>query len=504
MRRLLTFALDVALVGLATVLSVFLRDDLAPTVQHLTGIGVYLLAGIAVAIVVLPSVGVSRTIWRFSGIDDAVRIGAAAAVIVAISVGIGFVIDRLEHVPRSLPLIQFILIVALQISVRVFSRVMYSRRARRKLSQLQAGLTARVEAGGPPPKSVLVVGVGDLADLFLRTVATYAPARIRVEGVLGRQERHVGRVIDGVQVLGTPEQLPLVLAELELRGVNIDKVIVAEPFQMLSEEAREAILTAERQLDVQVELLSETFGLGREERDAVATSVTLSVPAGKSSNREGQQRALYSLTEEQLAGIVRRPYWLMKRAFDVVLALLLILVLAPVMLAVAAAVALELGGPVVFWQKRPGQGGLPIKVFKFRSMRGLHDQDGRRLSDAERAAPVATWLRQHRLDELPQLFNILMGQMSFIGPRPLLPVDQAAGHPRLLVRPGLTGWAQVNGGRALSVEDKCALDLWYVQNASLRVDFTVVLRTVRVLLRGEERDERAIEQARMLAVPSAA
>ena len=121
------------------------------------------------------------------------------------------------------------------------------------------------------------------------------------------------------------------------------------------------------------------------------------------------------------------------------------------MVLAAVLVGASVGLPVLFWQQRPGLGGRPFRVYKFRTMRAAHSSDGRRLSDKERVSQMGTLMRRLRLDELPQLFNIFRGDMSFIGPRPLLPCDQSdAYRARLLVRPGLTGWAQVVGGRDIS------------------------------------------------------
>jgi lipopolysaccharide/colanic/teichoic acid biosynthesis glycosyltransferase len=129
-------------------------------------------------------------------------------------------------------------------------------------------------------------------------------------------------------------------------------------------------------------------------------------------------------------------------------------------------------------------------------MGAAHDASGRRRSDAERVSALGHLLRRTRLDELPQLFSILLGHMSFVGPRPLLPVDQPAGHSaRLLVRPGLTGWAQIKGGRIISAEDKAALDVWYVRNASLALDLRILLGTIPMVLFGERVAEDAIAQA---------
>ncbi len=129
-------------------------------------------------------------------------------------------------------------------------------------------------------------------------------------------------------------------------------------------------------------------------------------------------------------------------------------------------------------------------------MADAHDADGKRKSDDERSSVIGDFLRRSRLDELPQLLNILKGEMSFVGPRPLLPVDQPIDRAaRLLVRPGLTGWAQIKGGRQISPADKAALDVWYVGNMSLALDIEILLGTMPMLIFGERVTETAIGQA---------
>jgi lipopolysaccharide/colanic/teichoic acid biosynthesis glycosyltransferase len=122
-------------------------------------------------------------------------------------------------------------------------------------------------------------------------------------------------------------------------------------------------------------------------------------------------------------------------------------------------------------------------------MRGGHDAEGNRIPDELRSSSIGRLLRRSYLDELPQLYNILVGEMSFVGPRPLLPIDQPGGQTaRLLVRPGLTGWAQVNGGRDISSEGKAALDEWYIMNASLWLDIKILLRTLGIVVSGGQLD----------------
>ena len=182
---------------------------------------------------------------------------------------------------------------------------------------------------------------------------------------------------------------------------------------------------------------------------------------------------------------------------DVFGAAFLIFTLAPFAMLVALVVALDVGFPVIFWQQRPGLYGRPFKLYKFRTMRAPHDKHQRRIPDDQRSSVVGRLLRRTRLDELPQLYNVLVGDMSLIGPRPLLPCDQAPDYAaRLSVRPGITGWAQVNGGRIISASDKLILDIWYVQNVSLMLDLRIVLRTVKMVLFGDRINIEAVNQAR--------
>ena len=169
------------------------------------------------------------------------------------------------------------------------------------------------------------------------------------------------------------------------------------------------------------------------------------------------------------------------------LALVLVLLLSPLILVIALAVRLRLGGPVLFSQQRPGLHGRPFQLVKFRTMTQCRDGDGALLPDAQRLTSFGQWLRRSSLDELPELFNILRGDMVFVGPRPLLmeylPLYSHEQARRHLVRPGLTGWAQVQGRNSLSWEDKFRLDVWYVDNRSLALDLWIVWLTIVTVIR---------------------
>ena len=179
----------------------------------------------------------------------------------------------------------------------------------------------------------------------------------------------------------------------------------------------------------------------------------------------------------------------MKRLIDLVAALVLLVVLSPVMLALAVGVRLDVGSPLLFRQVRPGLHGRPFTLYKFRTMRGAATGEAGVHTDAERLTGFGRWLRATSLDELPELWNVLRGDMSLVGPRPLLmrylPLYTSEQMRRHDVRPGVTGWAQVNGRNALSWEDKFALDVWYVDHRSLLLDLKILARTVAAVFRRE-------------------
>lgn len=173
----------------------------------------------------------------------------------------------------------------------------------------------------------------------------------------------------------------------------------------------------------------------------------------------------------------------MKRIFDHLLALLALLALCLPLLFLTWQIRRKLGSPVLFKQVRPGLHGKPFKMVKFRTMTDERGPDGALLPDAQRLTPFGRFLRVSSLDELPELWNVLRGEMSLVGPRPLLmeylPLYSPEQTRRHEVRPGITGWAQVNGRNAISWSEKFALDIWYVDHRSLWLDIQILWRTVR-------------------------
>lgn len=177
---------------------------------------------------------------------------------------------------------------------------------------------------------------------------------------------------------------------------------------------------------------------------------------------------------------------MIKRLFDIVAAATALLLLSPLLACVAALVAINMGRPVFFRQQRPGLHEKPFLMLKFRSMRDAVDTHGQILDDAQRLTPFGRWLRSTSLDELPELWNVLKGELSLVGPRPLLmeylPRYDDVQRRRHEVRPGLTGWAQVKGRNAVDWAERFQLDVWYVDNRSFWLDMKILAMTVRLVL----------------------
>ena len=181
---------------------------------------------------------------------------------------------------------------------------------------------------------------------------------------------------------------------------------------------------------------------------------------------------------------------MLKRVLDIAIASTALVILSPVYAFVAYKVRKNLGSPVLFRQVRPGLYGQPFEMIKFRSMKDAVDVQGNPLPDSERLTSFGKMLRSSSLDEMPELWNVIKGEMSIVGPRPLLteylPLYNAEQAKRHNVRPGMTGHAQVNGRNAISWEEKFKLDTWYVENQSLWLDFKIMLKTVQKVLSKED------------------
>jgi lipopolysaccharide/colanic/teichoic acid biosynthesis glycosyltransferase len=447
---------DLLLVSMSTLIAVVVTLP-GPVASAIAAASVYGAFTLSAAIPVMLIFGLNRTVWRFTSLGDGVHVAGAAVGIVALTTALALVLDQTVLITPNLLILQSLLMLYALIGVRVAMRIRHDRRRR-----------ARVPHGsvGGFRKNVLIVGLGPQTDIFL-CGAKEAGGENEIVGILSPSRRHHGRRMRSRKILGPPEAVYEVLHDLAVHGIFVDRIVVTLPPAALSGKAQAALVQLQDGGLLRVDWLPPRHSL-RENADAAIDGLEPSV----------------------------NTYLPWKRFIDATAALVGIVVFAPLILVVAMVVLLDVGAPAIFWQQRPGARGKPIKVLKFRTMGPPRDHAGRALTDAERVSTVGRLLRRMRLDELPQIYNVLVGDMSFVGPRPLLPVDQpSAPAARLCLRPGLTGWAQIKGGRDISSEDKAALDLWYIRNASFALDMTILAQTAGMLLFGERVDPNAIHEA---------
>lgn len=477
------FACDLASVAFAALLALLLRDNFETAPEQIWAFLPYIATTVAVAAVALVIMGLNRGVWRLSVMSDYLRIVGAAILTVSIAMALGFLTNRLQNVSRALPIIELILIVFALVGLRVFARLLFSWKNRPRTN------AAAVPDFSRASDTVLIVGINRLTNLYVRSIDDFGAGFVRIAGILSSERSYQGRSIGPHKVLGQPTDASNIIKQLSVHGVFVSRLVVMVPPEDLSPHEKERLEQAAAKHDVPLQYFAEMLGF--------ASSAPRETPASETSGpAKPVEHTKTAEHRDTLWRHVNRPYWMVKRVLDFVLAAVLLVLLAPVLALVAFVVAFDVGFPIIFWQQRTGARGKPFAIYKFRTMGASHDSAGRRLADEQRISSIGRSLRATRLDELPQLFNVLKGNMSFIGPRPLLPVDQFPGlEARLAIPPGITGWAQVNGGREVSAADKAAMDIWYLKHASLWVDLTICVKTIEMILLGEHTNELAIDAA---------
>jgi lipopolysaccharide/colanic/teichoic acid biosynthesis glycosyltransferase len=471
-------------VALATIIAEMLRGNFETVSASLAILTPYTFVSVGCASIIFLLVGLDRTPWRYSTVADHLQVIVLTVLAILLALVLTFALNRLAPVARSLPVAQGALIITFLISARSVARFWYAR-------QIHSNGTARTT--GQPHETILIVGVTTMTELLLLSVQEFASQRIQVVGVLSEESSMRGRAIQQKPVLGSVEELQEILHSLEVHGVAVDKIIVATAADRLRPPALDKLLEIEKSSDIVVQFLSERLGF-----DDIKQPPVLADQKPNSGMPEPRTAAQLGNVAAAHHPISNGKYFrLGKRIVDVFGAAVVTIAVIPVLLLGALVVALDVGFPVIFWQQRPGLYGRPFKLYKFRTMRAPHDRHKRRIPDDQRSSVIGRILRRCRVDELPQLYNVLVGDMSLIGPRPLLPCDQSPDYAaRLSVRPGITGWAQINGGRIISPSDKCMLDIWYAQNVSFVLDFKIVLSTLKMVAIGDRINSEAVHQAR--------
>jgi lipopolysaccharide/colanic/teichoic acid biosynthesis glycosyltransferase len=420
--------------------SLFSDGHLGPTMTYCS---IGLISGLSMLLVFHVAKSLSDPV-SLRELESFALVSMAATALTAVIV---FSMNRLDSVPRSMPVIQFLVLLLFLSSGRVVANKW------RRLG---------VKHGDHGSSShVLIIGANRLAWSYLRMLDTLDVEETNIAAILDDDPKMLGRSLFGYPVVASPAGLEQVVKEYHVHGVNIDRVLVManrrakpESFTELEEYCTKS--------GISFEFFGDSLGIKLDGFSTRALAIEAPVASG-------------------------RGFPILKRVFDFSLSLALSIILLPLIIAAALGVFISVGWPVIFWQKRVGYEEKPFLVYKFRTLRASFDRRGRFVPEDQRASRVGDFLRRTRFDEVPQLWNVLAGHMSFVGPRPLLPVDQPLSSKlRLTVKPGITGWAQVNGGKRVSAEEKGLLDDWYVNHASFRLDIWIVARTILSVIFGDK------------------
>jgi lipopolysaccharide/colanic/teichoic acid biosynthesis glycosyltransferase len=401
---------------------------------------------------------------RFFSVRDALNVLKAVVVALLMTAVVMFSLTRLEGIPRTAPLTHLIVLSAGLLAARLLMLLMNPDRKIATAPNHHA------------TEHVIMIGSTSLSALYIQFLRAYAAGRRRVVAVLDSNPSLVGRAIHGVPIIAPPHTLDAVIDEFVVHGIHTHRVIIAGDRDFLPELTLQQIRAVCQQRGLELDFVTQLVGL---------------------HDLPSLQPLASARPERGSVAMTLQPYFQFKRLIDFFGALTVIIILSPLFLLAALLVLVDVGSPVLFWQQRMGQGGCSFLLYKFRTLRAPFDVHGNRIADDQRLSIIGKLLRKFRFDELPQLFNVLVGDMSLIGPRPLLPIDQPSNESlRLTVRPGITGWAQINGGNLITTEEKGALDEWYVRHASLWFDLRIVALTLRFAITGEKRSEAAVTAAR--------
>ena len=495
------FIHDLFWAATAPLIAIFAREGFGLSPEELNGSTIYVIASFSVAVVIFPLFSMRHELWEFTALPDLLRICGAVLLNVVVVTFVAFIANRHEGVARTVPLLHFLFLVVPLLGSRICYRYFNLRDADSEGSAepiLTEGNLAT------PPEHVLLIGVNRLSDFYIKTIEDLGDGSVEVIGLLCEKPVKCGSHIRSVPIMGTTIGLSNWLHDFDVRGVEIDRIVLCCSWEGLCEDSKQVILDckSERkiridQLDDRLENLNEMLKFRRASTTAQCDLHGLTGGVASNIRHVAEQTS----TAENDAGLAESQvdisnYFKYKRVLDVIVASCLLIVAFPVMILVGLLVSAMIGFPGIFWQKRPGRQGRVFKVYKFQSMLAPFDGKGNRIPDDARTTRFCRILRRSRMDELPQLLNIITGQMSLVGPRPLLPVDQPKrSQLRLLINPGVTGWAQVNGGIDLTPEEKLALDLWYVRHASAWLDIKIILKSIVMVFRGDRKNEKAVGQA---------
>ena len=397
----------------------------------------------------------------FSGLD-ALDVAKAVLSALLMTYLVLFIFSRLEGIPRGAPLIHAFLLAGGLIAARVVARA------------FDSDPNVKMVRSSVARENIIMIGANHLTSLYVKLLNAAWPHRYNVIAVLDDRAQSTGRTMAGISILAATNNLETVIDEFVVHGIETSRVIVGGVETSLADDALKDIRRVCARKKIKLDFVPQLIGLSD-----VRTTTTTIEPV--------YQAAAPSFDLPR--------YFEVKPLIDFIAALAMIL-FVPLVILAGILVLIDVGMPLLFWQERIGQGGRRFLLYKFRTLRAPFDAEGRPVPERQRLSQIGRLMRQTRLDELPQVLNMLVGDMSLIGPRPLLPVDQPKNPTtRLMVRPGMTGWAQVNGGKFLTPEQKDEYDEYYIRHASPWFDLHIVWLTLKVIFRIGRHSDHAVSAA---------
>lgn len=430
------------------ILALYLRDAEILFRGDWGTVGYYWVMASGFALLAFFALRIQDGMTRYFSVHEALDIAEAVLFAELMTFGVMFTITRLDGIPRSMPIIHGLVLLAGIVAARVFVRIVFS--------QAKEGQEYQSRR-----ERIILIGANPSAAAFIQLLRAYAPNHQPVIAVLDDDSGMVGRAISGVQVFGAPHELNALITEFSIHGVETNRVVIAGEADFLGAAVLQEVERICQSRQISLTFLPRMIGV----TEPAETSVPAEAP-----------------TPEPAVAV--SSYFSVKRGIDIVVSFALLIGLLPLLTLAGLLVLLDVGPPILFWQERLGWKGRSFLIYKFRTLRAPFDSEGKPTLVGREPSAIGRFLRATRIDELPQLLNVLMGDMSLIGPRPLLPEDQPANvQVRLSVRPGITGWAQVNGAKLVTKEDKEKLDEWYIRKASPWMDLRIVGLTLGLLIR---------------------
>jgi len=450
--------------ALSPLLALWIRDAYILSPKGVNLAILYCLISFVFSMIAIMAFRLNDGISRYFSVHDAIKVVKAVCFAGFMTALFLFTFTRLEGIPRTTPLIHALILASGLITVRAFHL----------LRETDGNISTRAKPSAL--EHIILIGANDLSAFYIKFIRAYSPVYYRIVGVLDDTPHLFGRTVAGVPVIAPVHYIERIIDEFHVHGVRTDHIVIGGDETLLSEDALAEVRRVCTQREIGMKFVSDLIGLGSHQASEATREVAVN----------------YRLPSH----VAVPAYHGTKRVIDFIVSATAILLLAPLFVGVSVMILFDVGSPVIFWQQRVAQGGGSFFLYKFRTLRAPFDEQGRPVADAQRLSFVGRFLRKTRFDELPQLFNVLVGNMSLIGPRPLLPCDQPINSKlRLAARPGITGWAQINGGNLITNDEKGALDDWYVRDASPWLDLRIIGLTFLFLFRGERRSEHALDQA---------